>query len=90
MTAFRLRKRGGVTEKQPYGKERSLQPFQLKQVEIAGKGSFTHGKVSVSIFPLGWMEQTRILLAADKGRIRQLDFSPLTGSTKIADERAQL
>ena len=90
MSAFRLRGSNGKIEKQPYGGERSLAPLQLKQVEVAGKGNFRHGQVSIAIFPLGWMEQTRIVLAADKGAVKTLDFSPLTGSTKITDERQRL
>jgi len=90
MTAFRLRDSDGTVEKQAYGEERSLQPLQLKQVAVVGKGTFRHGQVSVAIFPLGWMEQTRIVLADDKGVLKTLDFSPLTGSVKIADERSRL
>ena len=90
MTAFRMRGSDGTIEKQAYGEEKSLEPLQLKQVEVVGQGSFRHGQVSVSIFPLGWMEQTRIVLADDKGALKTLDFSPLTGSVKIADERSRL
>ena len=90
MTASRLREADGRVEKQAYGEQRTLAPLQLKQVEVVGKGTFRHGQVSVAIFPLGWMEQTRIVLAADKGVLKTLDFSPLTGSTKITDERSRL
>jgi general secretion pathway protein H len=90
ISAFRLRDSDGLIEKQPIGEERSLKPLQLKQVEVVGKGNFRQGQVSIAIFPLGWMEQTRLVLAADKGAVKILEFSPLTGSTKISDERPKL
>jgi len=83
ISAFRLRAENGNIVKEPFGKEASLEPLQLKQVDVADKGSFRHGQVSVRVLPLGWMEQTRIELKDEKGDETTLDFSPLTGSTKI-------
>lgn len=90
MTAFRLQQNDGQIEKQPLGRETELEPLQLKQVDVVGKGSFRTGQISVRVFPLGWMEQTRIALEDGSGAAKVLDFSPLTGSMKIEDERQVL
>lgn len=84
LSAFRLVANDGVVEKEPFGKEASLDPWRLSQVDVVGKGNFRNGQVSVRVLPLGWMEQTRISLQNEKGDQTFLDFSPLTGSTKIA------
>jgi len=83
ISAFRLHAENGNIEKEPFGKEASLEPLQLQQVDVADKGSFRRGQVSVRVLPLGWMEQTRIILRHENGEETYLDFSPLTGSTKI-------
>lgn len=83
ISAFRLVSSDGVVEKETYGKTASLEPFHLRQVDVAGQGSFRNGQVSVRVFPLGWMEQTRIALQNEKGEQTFLEFSPLTGATKI-------
>lgn len=84
ISAYRLRASDGMTEKEAFGKTTSLAPLRLRQVDVVGKGSFRSGQVEVRVFPLGWMEQTRIILQNEKGVETVLDFSPLTGSTKIA------
>jgi len=84
ISAFRLRAGVGIVEKEAFGKETALDPLRLQQVDVAGKGSFRNGQVTVRVLPLGWMEQTRIVLQNEKGVETFLDFSPLTGSTKIA------
>jgi len=88
LSAFRLRSGSGVVEKEPFGREIMLAPLQLKQVDIEGKGVFRTGQVSVRIFPLGWMEQTRLLVVKESGDEVPLAFSPLTGSVTIDAERA--
>ncbi len=88
MLAFRLRSRSGVIEKEPFGREVMLAPLQIKQIDIEGKGTFRTGQVSVRLFPLGWMEATRLLLQKESGGDIQLAFSPLTGSITIDDEYA--
>lgn len=90
LLAYRLRDRGGVVEKESFGKEISLAPLSLQQVDIEGQGSFRAGQVTVRIFPLGWMEQTRAKLVSEGGTTTHLAFSPLTGSTKIDDGRQTL
>ncbi len=87
MTPFRLQRSQGEVEKLPLNEEISLQPLELKQIDVVGKGRFRTGQVEVKIFPLGWMEQTRISLIDGAGAAKVLSFSPLTGSTKIEDER---
>ena len=90
LQAFRLRSSSGVIEKEPVLKEVPLAPLQIKQIEVKGKGIFSTGQVFVRIFPLGWMEQTSLLVAKEGGGQLQLNFSPLTGSVTIDDERATL
>jgi len=88
MLAFRLRSNSGVIEKESFGREIMLTPLQIKQIDIEGKGTFRTGQVSVRVFPLGWMEATRLLLHKESGGDIQLAFSPLTGSITIDDEYA--
>ena len=86
IAAFRLRQQGGQQEQQPVGKGASLDPLRLSQVDVVGQGSFRSGQVTIRIFPLGWMEQTRVVLNDSENQSRNIDFSPLTGRAKIADE----
>lgn len=88
LLAFRLRSSSGVIEKEPFGREVMLEPLRIKQVEVDGKGTFRTGQVSVRIFPLGWMEQTQLLVRKENGEEVQLAFSPLTGSITIDEEHA--
>ncbi|NOQ42301.1 MAG: prepilin-type N-terminal cleavage/methylation domain-containing protein [Desulfuromusa sp.] len=88
LLTFRLRSSSGVIEKEPFGREVMLAPLQIKQVDIKGKGTFRTGQVSVRVFPLGWMEQTRLLVGKENGDEMQLVFSPLTGSVTIDAEHA--
>ena len=86
MLAYRLRSDSGRSEKEPFGKEIDLSPLTLQQVDVEGKGSFRSGQVSVRIFPLGWIEQTRIAVKGESGKGVQLSFSPLTGTITIDEE----
>lgn len=88
LSAFRLRSSSGVVEKEPFGREVMLSPLQIKQVDVEGKGTFRTGQVSVRVFPLGWMEQTHLLVRKENGDEMQLAFSPLTGSVTIDAESA--
>ena len=90
LQAFRLQRTDGQVEKQPLDEPTPLEPLQLREIEVVGQGSFRSGQVSVRIYPLGWMEQTRVSLADGSGAAKLVEFSPLTGSTKIADERQLL
>jgi len=87
LQAYRLQSSGGVIEKKSFGKELNLAPLQVKQINIEGKGTFRSGQIVVRIFPLGWMEPTRLFLAKQGGGEVQLLFSPLTGSVTIDDEQ---
>lgn len=86
LLAFRLRSSSGVVEKESFGRELMFAPLRMKQVDIKGRGIFHTGQVSVRIFPLGWMEQTSLLVRKENGTELQLEFSPLTGSMTINDE----
>ena len=88
LLSFRLRSSSGGVEKVPLGGELMLTPLQIKQIDVKGKGTFLTGQVSVRIFPLGWMEQTSLLLRKENGSEVELVFSPLTGSITINDEYA--
>lgn len=86
LLTFRLRSSSGMVEKEPFGRELMLAPLQIKQIVIEGKGTFRTGQVSVRVLPLGWMEQTRLLVGKENGDEVLLDFSPLTGSVTIDAE----
>ena len=88
LSTFRLRSSSGVIEKEPFGRELKLAPLQMKQIDIEGKGTFRTGQVSVRVLPLGWMEQTRLLVEKESGGEMELAFSPLTGSVTIDAEPA--
>ncbi len=86
LLVFRLRSSSGTVEKESFGRELMLAPLRMKKVDIKGRGTFHTGQVSVRIFPLGWMEQTSLLVRKENGTELQLEFSPLTGSITIDDE----
>lgn len=90
LNAFRLRNGNDTINKEHFGHELMLAPLQLRQVEIAGKGSFRTGQVSIRVFPLGWMEATRVDFHRESGTEIQLAFSPLTGTTTINEEGSRL
>jgi general secretion pathway protein H len=87
LQAYRLQSSGGVIEKKSFGRELTLAPLQVKQVNIEGKGTFRSGQVVTRIFPLGWMEPTRIFFDKESGGEMLLLFSPLTGSITIDEEQ---
>lgn len=84
--AFRLRSIAvDRVEKEPFRREIVLAPLTLQQIEVEGQGSFRSGQVTVRIFPLGWMEQTRLQMRLADGSDIQVIFSPLTGTTRIEE-----
>ena len=83
MAAFRMRANDRTVEKEPFGREISLAPLVVQQIDIVGKGRFSSGQVTIRIFPLGWMEATTIMFAKESGEKIELKFSPLTGSVTI-------
>ena len=85
VATFRLRSGLKGVETEPIGRELFFKPLRLAQVDVEGEGSFRTGQVSVRVFPLGWMEQTRLYMTKENGREIELDFSPLTGSVTIDD-----
>ena len=88
MLAFRLRSSSGMIKKESFGREVILAPLQIKQIDVEGKGTFRTGQVSVRVFPLGWMEPTRLLVHKESGDDLHLAFSPLTGLITIDAEHA--
>lgn len=88
LLAFRLESSSGAVERKPFGHELLLAPLLIEEVDVKGKGTFHTGQVSVRIYPLGWMEQTSLLVKKEDGTDVQLDFSPLTGSITIDDKSA--
>lgn len=85
VASFRLHSGLKGTEKDPVGRELFFEPLKLAQIDVEGEGSFRAGQVSVRVFPLGWMEQTRLYVTKGNGNEIELDFSPLTGSVTIDD-----
>jgi len=89
MRGYRLRPSSGTVEKEFFGREIRLAPLQIEEVKVAGKGSFRTGKVEIEVFPLGWIEATKIVVIGEDGRETQLQISPLTGAVTIDAGRAQ-
>ncbi len=84
LQAYRLRTvSADRVEREPFRRELDLEPLNLQQIEVEGQGSFRSGQITVRVFPLGWMEQTRLLVRQTRGDEVQMIFSPLTGTTRI-------
>lgn len=90
LEAFRLRQDNGVVEKESYGRKLVASPLRLTRVEVKGQGSFRSGRVSVRVYPLGWMDETEVDFERQGGRSLQLAFSPLTGTTTINETGSPL
>lgn len=88
LQTFRMRSHGNRSEKESFRGEVFLSPLTLRQIDVEGQGSFRSGQVTVRVFPLGWMEQTRVLVRRDDGSDSQLSFSPLTGSISIDEPQS--
>ncbi len=66
------------------GKEATLpQGVRFSRVNLAGRGSFTSGEVTVRIHPSGWLEETVVQLTGADETTLTLRINPLTGSTEI-------
>lgn len=92
LQTYRLRTvSAGLVERETFRRELDLEPLILQQIEVEGQGSFRSGQITVRIFPLGWMEQTRLLVRQVNSNEVEMFFSPLTGTTKIDEvqNRAQ-
>lgn len=77
-------------EKETFGREISLSPLVMHQIDVEGQGSFRYGEVTVRVYPLGWMEQTRLFVRHKDGTEMQLTFSPLTGMTTIDEAKTAM
>jgi len=88
--AYRLRSDDQSVEREPYGRRLDMTPLHIRQVDIKGQGSFRSGRVSIKVYPLGWMDATLVVLERGSGGDIQLAFSPLTGTTTINEERTRL
>lgn len=89
-STFRLERNGKQVEKIPVEEARSLAPLRIDQVQVAGKGNFRSGEVTVRIYPQGWMEEVWIQLENDEKQVKTLNFVPMTGSTRIYDGRKEI
>ena len=56
----------------------------IPRVYINGRGSFTSGKVSMQIYPAGWLDETVLYLQDGKYK-KTLRISALTGTTEFYD-----
>ena len=65
------------------GRDQTLSSsVDIVDVSIPGRSKISSGKVSSTIFPVGWMEETVIHLKSDD-RTLTLHMQPLTGVTDI-------
>ncbi|MDX2495297.1 MAG: prepilin-type N-terminal cleavage/methylation domain-containing protein [Desulfuromusa sp.] len=69
--------------------ERIPEEIKLKQgisfmdVTISGRGSFSHGEISVRILPSGWVEGTTHHLSDAENQILTVQTNPLTGHSEV-------
>lgn len=89
-STFRMERKGNQIEKRPVEEDRSLSPLKIEQVQVPGKGSFRSGRVTVRIYPQGWMEETWVQLENEERQVKTLNFVPMTGSTRIYDGRREI
>lgn len=90
LEAYRLISSEGHIEKETFGRKLEMAPLRVRQVDVKGQGSFRTGRVSVKIYPLGWMDATEVSFERGDGREVEMAFSPLTGATTINEERSRL
>lgn len=74
---------GELVAAEEQGREAALQgATRFRSIRVAGRGTFTGGQVTVRFDPVGWLEETVIVLAEDHEQLT-LRFMPLTGSSEI-------
>jgi prepilin-type N-terminal cleavage/methylation domain-containing protein len=82
--AKRLEKDGTLAPVTGIGREHHLDgDVRFDDVTIPGKGKFTTGKATMTIYPIGWMDETIVHLDNGKGKKLTLRIKPLTGSTEV-------
>lgn len=90
LETYRLVSGAGKIEKEAFGRRLEMAPLRVRQVDVKGQGSFRTGRVSVKIYPLGWMDATEVDFERGDGRDVEMVFSPLTGATTINEEGSRL
>ncbi len=58
---------------------------KFRDLFVPGRGSFSVGSVTISIYPSGWLEETVVHLEDQKGALLTLRMSPLTGIVEQFD-----
>jgi general secretion pathway protein H len=58
---------------------------RFRDLQIAGRGTFTEGEITITLLPQGWMEETVIHLQGAHDRQMTLHVIPLTGIAEIHD-----
>jgi general secretion pathway protein H len=77
---------GEIVELPDYGNEVSLLgDVRFRDVQLAGRGTFTSGEVTVKIYPAGWIEETGVHLEDGAGNEMSLLVMPLTGTSEISE-----
>jgi len=59
--------------------------ISFTDINLAGRGSFSQGEVTIRIHPSGWLEETVIHLSDEKSNRMTLRVNPLTGSSEVFD-----
>ena len=78
-----LGKDGQLREITGTGAERPLKgETRFAEVWTAGRGSFTRGEVTITIYPAGWLEET-VLHLKEEERNLTLRLMPFTGATEV-------
>lgn len=90
LETYRLHSGQQEVEKEAFGRPLDMDPLRVRQITVKGQGVFRSGRISVMVYPLGWMEATEVVFTRGDGRTVDLFFSPLTGTATINEERSQL
>lgn len=88
LEAYRLNDVGNKIEREEFGKPLNLEPLYLRQADISGQGSFQAGRVTLTFYPIGWIDATELVLDDNDGHRFELAFSPLTGTVTIDEDTA--
>lgn len=82
--AISLETDGRITQVERIPEEIKLkQGIRFMDVTISGRGSFSHGEITIRILPSGWVEGMTIHLAGAENQILTVQINPLTAHSEV-------
>lgn len=82
--AISLETDGRITQVERIPEEIKLkQGIRFMDVTISGRGSFSHGEITIRILPSGWIEGMTIHLAGAENQILTVQINPLTAHSEV-------